>query len=363
MLAADYCTPQSGNFVASIIALARRLREDGHKVLFVFPEEREWQEWIHREGFNVVCTGKENLSSEKQFQTLKDIVEQYNIELIHSHFGMFHHAIVYDRKKIKQIKIVLHDHMDFSIHPGIVAQYFRMIIWSFIYSVKKIRVISVMKRKHRSYWFLTKKWYVPNGLSMERNIKVSMSREECRKKLGMRNNDKVVFMLGWDMKGKGLDIALKAVKECREKNPDICFGIIGVGNPPSEFAKEFISSETGIDYKSEWIHFFESQEDMFAVHRAVDVYISSSRKGAFSYGLLEAISQNTPVVVSDIPGTRWAEEYDNSFFYSTENVCECSEAILAALKCGRCESNAREIVDKYGIDQWINEIIKIYDEI
>ncbi len=363
LIAADYSAPQSGNFIASLVALSRMIRERGNMVIFVFPKWKNWVLWIENEGFQVVCLDIEYNESKSELQVLQSLIQKYEIDLIHCHFGLFHHSIVFNRKELGRVKVVLHDHMDFSVEPNIVRQYFSSVLRSVLYRIKGISVVSVMKRKNSSYWFLKKKWYVPNGLTLERNVEKSISREECRKQLAIKPDEKVVLLLGWDLKRKGLDIALQAIKKCRETNATICLGIIGIGSEPGELTKQFIESETGIDYQEKWIKYFESQEDMFAVHRAIDAYISASRREAFSYGLLEAISQNTPVIVSDIAGTKWASEYTNSFFYPTESVDECSKAILKALECGRCKSNSQEIVDKYGIDRWINEIIKIYDAI
>lgn len=292
-----------------------------------------------------------------------NLIEKYQIDLIHSHFGMFHHALVFQRNKLGNIKIVLHDHMDFGLTPNIVIQKLRMAVYSVLYQMKHISVISVMEKKNNAYVFLKKKWFVPNGISLERYITRSMSREECRKALGLKANDKCVFLLGWDLKRKGLDIALKAIQKCREMDTSICFGMIGVGTRPADYAIKFIAKETGLNPVEPWIHFFDSYEDMFAVFRAVDVYLSASRKEAFSYGLLEAISQNMPVVVSDIPGTKWAALYHNSYFYPVEEVGACAAAISKALLSGRKETNASEVMDKYGIDQWCDRIIEIYHSV
>lgn len=53
MIAADYAPPKSGNFIASVIALGRRLRDRGDKVVFAFPKEREWADWLRSEDFCV----------------------------------------------------------------------------------------------------------------------------------------------------------------------------------------------------------------------------------------------------------------------------------------------------------------------
>ncbi|MDM8247281.1 glycosyltransferase family 4 protein [Lacrimispora saccharolytica] len=365
MIAADYAAPKSGNFVASMIALGKKLKINGDYVLFVFPTEKEWISWFRKEGLTVRIVNRacDREREQHQLEALIELVSEYQIDLIHSHFGMFHHELVYNRCTFKNVKIILHDHMDFSLKPHIAIQYIRTAIYSFIYSLKDINVISVMEEKNKAYIFLKNKCFLPNGLSLERHIEYSMTREECRNKLGLGRQDKCVFMLGWDLKRKGLDIALKAVQKCRENDSNICFGIIGVGTVPTNNVKKFIERETGIDSAEPWIHFFDSYEDMFAVHRAVDVYLSASRKEAFSYGLLESISQNTPVVVSDISGTRWAEMYNNCFFYPVEDMDACADAILKALSSGRKDTNSSEIVARYGIDQWCDKVIEIYSTV
>lgn len=302
-------------------------------------------------------------TDDSTLQTVLELIRRYDIELIHAHFGMFHNALVFHRNVLKDVKVIIHDHMDFGLKPPLVVQYTKTTLRSLLYRQRRINVVGVMEKKTAAYVFTKHKWFVPNGLSLERHITRSMTRGECRERLGLRETDKCVMLLGWDLKRKGLDIALKAVRKCRESDPDVCFGMIGVGTEPSDYAREFILRETGIDPAEPWIHFFDSYEDMFAVHRAVDVYLSASRKEAFSYGLLESISQDTPVVVSDIPGTRWADMYSSSFFYPTEDADACAGAIMTALAKGRGATNSAELVKKYGIDQWCDTMLWIFDAV
>lgn len=250
--------------------------------------------------------------------------------------------------------------MGFGLSPNIAIQYFNLAAYSLLYRMKNINVIAVMEKKKNAYILLKNKWFVPNGLSLERYVHRSMGREQCRKELGLKNSDKCVFLLGWDLKRKGLDIALKAVQKCREVDENICFGMIGVGTTPTDYVKKFIQHETGIDPSEPWIHFFDSYEDMFAIYRAIDVYLMSSRHEGFPYALLESISQEVPVVVSDIPSTKWARLYNNSYFYPTEDIDACADAILRALSNRWKKTNSAEIIDRYGIDQWCDKVIEIY---
>ncbi len=364
LIAANYATPKSGNFIASLITLARKIRENGSNVYFVFPKRADWIEWFEKENFNVDIIDYENYSIDEQFCKLNELIKRYEIDIIHIHFGMFRQALVRNRSKIKSVKILVHDHMDLYVGANYFLQRMGFVFLSLVYAIKKITVITVNKQKKTNYFFLKRKWFVPNGLSLERYVSYSMTREECRAKLGLAPEEKTCFLLGWDLKRKGLDIALKAVQRCREKDPTVVLGIIGAGEgTPSDYAKAFIRNECGIDPDEPWIRYFDNFEDMFAVHRAIDIYISASRKEAFSYGILESISQNTPTVVSDIKGTKWASEYTNCHFYPVEDPDKCADAITKALQNGRRDSNYLDIIDKYSIDKWCNNIIEIYKKL
>lgn len=364
LIAANYATPKSGNFIASLITLARKIRENGSNVYFVFPKRADWIEWFEKENFNVDIIDYENYSIDEQFCKLNELIKRYEIDIIHIHFGMFRQALVRNRRKIKDVKILIHDHMGYYVGHSILLQKLGFAAFSIVYALEKIRVVTVLKNKKNSYFFLPKKWYVPNGLAPERYLSHSMTREECRRNLQVDKNEKVCFLLGWDLKRKGLDIALKAIEKCRESDENIVIGIIGAGEKePTDYAKSFIQEECNINPKASWIKYFNNYEDMFAVHRAVDVYLAVSRQEGFPYGMLEAISQNTPIVASEIKAQLWAKEYTNSYFYPTENYDKCADAITKALQNGRRDSNYLDIIDKYSIDKWCNNIIEIYKKL
>ena len=364
LITANYAAPKSCNFIASLIALGRRLRKDGNSVYFVFPKQTDWINWFMDNNFTVEIFNTDGLSVDEQFTKLDEIVKKHKIDIIHTHFGMFRQAILKNRKQIKKIKIVIHDHMDLYVGTNYFLQRIGFVFLSLVYAIKNISVVTVNKQKKLNYFFLKNKWFVPNGLSLERYITHSMTREECRKELGVTPEEKVCFLLGWDLKLKGLDIALKAVQKCRQKDKTIILGIIGAGETiPADYTREFITNEAGINPDEPWIRYFNNFEDMFAVHRAIDVYISASRKEAFSYGILESISQDTPVVVSDIKGTMWAAEYTNCHLYPVEDSDKCAEAILEALAQGRCKTNSAELMEHYGIDRWCDRIVEVYNKI
>lgn len=363
MIAANYSAPKSGNFIPSLIALGRLLVCQGWSVVYVMPDHRDWEKWIREEGFEIVITGRQALESENQFETLKTLLDKYRIDILHLHFGIFHHAVLRNRRAIKDVKIIIHDHMGYSVQSDIRKQRLKLAFHSLEYAIKDISLIAVQKKKLENYIFLRNKWYIANGLSMERYIEHSMTREECRETFDIKPSDKVCLLLGWDMKLKGLDVALKAIKKCREKDTDIVLGVIGIGHgSPTDSAKKFIEREApDIEPSEPWIKYLDSYEDIFAVYRAVDVYLMASRKEGFPYSLLESISQDTPTVISDIQENQFARKYSNAFYYPVEDVDACAEAIIEALQKGRVKTNSSEFLKKYRIDMWCKKVLKVYE--
>ena len=164
------------------------------------------------------------------------------------------------------------------------------------------------------------------------------------------------------MERKGIDIAVNAVHELREDGINAVLGLVGLENGLEKRQKEFIAERCNVSANSPWIKYLNSREDMYALHRAADVFLSASRKEGFSYGILEAISQSVPVVVSDIDGTKWSWDYSRCFQYSVEDWKDCANAIKRALK-NKSVSNSAEIVERYNIQKWCDKIVAIYHEL
>lgn len=365
LIAADYRAPSSGNFIASLLELAERMRDAGHSTCFLFPDNGKggysWSKWLENSGFSVRLMDM-SISEDEKAAFLEKIVSENKIDLIHSHFGFCHRILLTRRKDLHNVKVLVHDHMDFSQEGNLQKQKLRALMWSGLYRIHGIGLVSVMEKKYKAYWLLPRKrnWYVPNGLSLRRNVPRELSREERRTQLGITPDQKLCLLLGWAMYGKGLDIAVKAVAELRARDDRVHLGLIGFSGSPSEQALQWIREHTGIEPVCDWIHFFSSTEDMFSCHRAVDVYLSASRWEAFSYGLLESISQNTPVVVSDVPGTVWAKEYSKCLCYPVEDAHACAEAIEASLPRREEQSNKDVLLARYEIDGWCRDMMNIY---
>lgn len=367
LISAYYSAPCSGNFIGTMMDLGLKMRENGDKLAFVFPKSENtvaansWTEWLKNAGFQVSMVDT-TLPEEEQLSFLKNLISALAIDIFHIHFGLFQSIALKYRAEIPA-KIIVHEHMEYPAGKNKAIQALKFFRRSVLYGMNSISIVSVNKAVDIAH-FGARHWFLPNGLSMKRNLlnKESMTREDCRHILGIRDDEKLVLFLGWDLYRKGLDIAVKAVNELRRDDNHVVLGVVGLGSFPNIHMNgmDFIRERTEVSPDVEWIRYLPSTEDMFAYHRAADVYLSSSRSEAFSYGILEAISQNTPVVVSDIKGTKWCSPFTKAHFYPVEDPTACADAIQAAITQGKIAANADLICEKYSIDQWCNKMIAIY---
>ena len=360
LIAAEYRAPFGGNFIGSLLDLAAAIKARGDSVVFLFPKlsegERPWCEWIRKNGYEVLFADL-STSEEEQLRFLKSVLDEKQIDLMHLHFEIYSHLIRKYAKDLKPTRILIHDHMDYATGRSETKQRLRLNALSVAYAFRGYGLITVMKKKLNAYAFMPKKCFVPNGVSMIRNVEFFSSRSATRTQLGIKDDERLAILFGWDMKRKGVDVAAQAIALLRQRGHKVLLGLIG-GN--AEKYRSFIG-QYGVDPNSDWIRFIDSREDIYSLHRAADVLLSASRNEGFSYAILEAISQNTPVAVSDIPGTRWAEQYDKCVIYPVESSEACADAILQAIQFGDAPSNAEKIIEEYSIEKWCSRVLEIYD--
>ena len=363
LVMANFKAECSGNFINSLLALADK-GKNLYNFYFLFPlldngTEASWVSYIRKHGYETKMFDS-FASDEENTKLLFDLIEKYKIDMIHNHFSCLGNICLWNKELRNKVKILYHDHMDYT--PGIpmLPQIKKHIKTAKRYREYGIGVISVMKRKHRGYFLTPKKWWIPNGVSFKRNVDHSMSREECRVFLNLKEDEKLCLFLGWDVYRKGLDVAIKAIQIVRKQGYGITLGLVGFGENISDEQIKKIKEKIGFDPRQDGVRFLDAWEDMFALHRASDVFLSASRNEAFSYAILEAISQNVPVVTSNISGARWSLKYSKAFKFPSGNYEKCAEQVIQALKYRDYPSNYKEMMEKYNIDLWAQRVLTVY---
>ncbi|MBQ6420738.1 MAG: glycosyltransferase family 4 protein [Clostridia bacterium] len=366
LVMANFKAECSGNFINSLLALGEKAHSLGWQMTYMFPLRDDgtqcpWTDYMRDRGFEVI-TYSETMTQKETEDFLVSVVEKYGIDLIHSHFSCLATILLWNKTLHDNVRILFHDHMDFVPDQPVFGQIRKQLKTAKRYREYGIGVISVMKKKHRGYFCVPNRWYIPNGITYQRNVKRSLTREEKRAQLGIGPEDRLCLFLGWDIYRKGVDIAIKAALKAREQGAPLIMGIVGFGADPKEEYLSRIRAVLGFDPMAEGIRFLESEEDMYALHRAADVYLSASRTEVFSYGILEAISENVPVVASDISGTRWCLKYSKSIKFPSGNIEKCADALIKAGSLRDLPSNRDLLTDRYSIDVWTQRVTEVYKE-
>lgn len=360
LILGDYRAPCGGNFIGSLHDLAKKFQHDDMgKLVFVFPEEKQWINLLCKYNCKTYFVEPDGNNS---IEKIKKIVEDEAIDLIHIHFGFMQRRIVDAFGGSGNLRIVIHDHMDYGVDDVMIKVLIRQMASSLYYRLKNVSLISVMAKKSKGYFLLGKRnYYIPNGLSYIRNIDTNGDIDGIRNKLNLKQK-KVCLFLGWDSNRKGIDIAIQAAQKLYQQDKSWVLAVVGYGEKPNVDVLRSLEQLCGICNFENFVRFLPSTEDMFSYHKMADVYLSASRKEAFSYGLLEAISQNTPIVASNIEGTKWANGYSKYFEYDTENSEACKRAILRAYDMKSSASNNIKFIEDYSIDLWIDSVLKVYND-
>jgi len=363
LIACNYSPNFSGNFIGSLVDLGLFLRERQHQPVFAFPKtdittaRGTFPDYMRSFGLKVILYEKDD------FETIRWMVEEYCLDLLHIHFGAFLFSILDANENLK-CKIIFHDHMYFKLGMPKVKSRYWLAMDSKKYKQHGISVIAVNKTKSLNYVFAHSK-YIPNALSYKRPVSHSFTREEFRQRAGFEPDDYICLIYGYNAEVKGLDIAVEAVAIARRENPDIKLAVLGLGDCYSKcWQMDFVQQKTGIDPQSDWIRYIPTTDDMFSLDRAVDVFLSCSRTEAFPYAILEAISTDTACVVSDINGTKWANEYSRCRMFRHGDGKSCAKAVLKCFhnKSSR-SSNAEALMEKYNIGRWCDRVYREYEKV
>ena len=363
----DYKAPYGGNFIASLNILGNEMKNRGNTVLYAFPkdaEERPWMDLLKKDNTVLFVSG-----GTKQIRNdLCDWIRSYGIDIIHAHFGFLLPARLAALKN-KNVLLVIHQHSDFSSgkKPGFKKRLkiFGVDVLNLLLG-KRLRQIYVgtgMKLGRNGVC-------IPNALVEQRFTDEILGRKDERRILGLADSDCLCLLFGWSPEIKGVDIAVRAFDSLWEQgHAEMKLGIVLGRDFTLPKMKAWIMAKTGVDSNDPRIFYLDPIEDVFRYHQASDIMLSASRSETFSYALLEALYIGNPCVISDIPGTKWAEKYATVFSFQTENPDALAGTLLDVSQRVRDrslkeESNsiADSVQKEYDIQCWLEKVIEVYSD-
>lgn len=340
--------PNPGNFMASLIQLQGKMQEEGYETIYAFPEKARGKEWCR----NLAKTNKVYFLPEakarilpKTYRIFRQIYKENQIQILHSHFELYDVPATITAPKNVKVFWHLHDALKENYEKG---SFSRKLLTRIQYgNLGKRAVLLSVSKEHAHFanklgFNKNQILYFPNGINTKRITPIS------------KLNDTFQFlMFGWDVKRKGVDLAVEAMNRLNSKQ--VVIKIVG----EKECRDYLMRKQTsGIVYQ-------KPVKDVNKLYEQVRGFLHISRAEGLSYALLEVIYAGLPVICSDIPENEFAKEFRNVFFVANENIDEIIytlNEICTQFKYSLedAEYNRKIIDKKYSLDFWCSKLIEIY---
>jgi len=207
---------------------------------------------------------------------------------------------------------------------------------------------------------------IPNGINVE-DFDIPLSKEECRRRLGLPADKNIILFVGNLTPYKGPDVLVKAMPMITEKVPDAELVFVGSGKMRADIEK--LSKKLGVENYVKFAGFVkESLKPLY--YKAADVFClpSTMNTEVFPIVLLEASAAGLSMVVSDLDTFKCIiEDRYNGLFTKRNDEVNLANALIYLLnndevreKMGK---NARKKVENYSWDKIAKITEDLYMEV
>ena len=127
----------------------------------------------------------------------------------------------------------------------------------------------------------------------------AIGREEIRHEIGLRPADFVIGTVGRLQAEKRFDLLIQVFARLAAERADIQLVLVGDGQLKDELTS--LAAKSGVTGRC---RFLGHRSDVVRLHHAFDLYVQSSDIEGTPNAVLEAMAMQTPVVATDVGGTR-----------------------------------------------------------
>jgi len=216
---------------------------------------------------------------------------------------------------------------------------------------------SKILRKHRK-----KIVVIPNGIDLSK-YNVNYSKEECREKINLPLDKKIVLFLSAIREKKAPDLLIKAMQKVIKEIPNAYLVMAGKGRMESKIIQ--LARELAINDLITFPGFVrESKKPLY--FKAADVFVLPSYDEIFGIVNLEAMACGTPVVATRVGGIpEIVKDGKNGLLVPPKDPDALADAIIYLLenedvRRGMGE-RGREMVKDYSWDKIAEQYERIYE--
>ncbi|MBA6352876.1 glycosyltransferase [Colwellia sp. BRX9-1] len=193
-----------------------------------------------------------------------------------------------------------------------------------------------------------------------------LDQNECREKLSLKNNDKIILGVGALIHRKGFDLVIKGLEQVItiQGLENTKFYILGAQGPEGDYRKElnqFIKQHNLQDH----VVFVGAVDNnqLITWYNAADVFCLASRGEGSPNVLTEALACGTPAVATNVGSVPeiMASEDDLGFCVPNEGMKDISNKIIELLKLKHDRQKQAVAFSKYTWDWSAKKVMGIYN--
>ncbi len=295
-------------------------------------------------------------------KAIKKLIEDESLrfDLIHAHFTWRAGAIAVKLKETYNVPVVITEHTSRTFINAIEkkeSQFVRS--WNLCDAIIRVRKgdISFFKSVGVS---LDKVYYIPNGYSQ---VSFSSSdSQDCRKKLGLPLNKKVILNVG-SLYGevKGHKYLIEAMNEVVSQRKDVVCFIVGGGKLENKLKKQIRSA--GLE---DYIKLVGSRPhtEIPLWMNACDVFVLPSLHESFGIVQIEAMACGKPIIATYNGGSEEILISENyGYLVEPAKSKELADKILVALDKEWDNEQIRKYAENFKWDIIVEKILDLYHKV
>lgn len=353
LIVTDYAAPYEGNFIESLKELEKKMYEQGNELIYLFPQKAKGKGSLIelKNGKHKLYYGSDDVK--QNIKIIRKIIKDEKISVIYTHFCSLKSQIQVKLIRLlnRKTRLICHFHNHYKLEgkfPRKPLGYFANKGDLNIGCSKSVAESIPYKKDIVTY--------VDNAINFKR---LDNYRDIQIKEL---ENKFVILMFGFDYYRKGVDIAIKAIKDCNKK--DIVLAISLSTN--REKVEQYIINDFG--EIPEFVKFLEPISDIKTYYKNAKIFLTSSREEGLCYSVIEAVYCKTNIIGSNIPGI--PKGIPGEYIFENENYSELKDRIIEIYNNNENDKKeeAYEYVKKrYSIDRWVEEtnnlLLKVNEQI
>ncbi len=364
---------QWGGVAEVVYNLAISLNEQGHtvKVFTVSPTRKDMVQ--KHERITVYRYGKEfKVASTLLSSRLLWKPMEHQLDVAHGHLGTppgAYAALAYSKVRSKPLIVTLHTtYNDVSLEGGSPVRKMAITLFEKVLCPPLLRgadtitavSLAVMNDTPAFRPSISRARIVPNGIEII-DLEQGPAKEECRDRLGLGHNDKIVLYVGSLSEYKSPENLMDAFGRLAPAIPEARLVMLGGGPLRNELIAS--SRRMGVEGRVR-LPGFVSEDDKWSYYRAADVFALPSRGDAFGIVLLEAAAFGLPLVATDLDVFRALVDHGrNGLLFAPGNDADLASKLSALLQDDGMRqemgSMARATAERY---DW-KEIMGVYGEL